>query len=162
MRDKRWNEATNAYVYSEQVIGELLDKGTVLIPMAVDPFGRWGPLMRGFLFDEMPRRPMTFRADKPNAKKMYNRILECPCPRGIVTAASITWKHNKSRRFFGHSYTAPTPREHTLQQIGLTVTKAYAMHLRKASKFFTLPSVPSPVGFGLSDSQYTVDDASVT
>ena len=92
---------------------------------------------------------------------MYNRILECPCPRGVITAASINWKRNKHRRFFGHSYTAPTPKEYTLQQLGLTVTKAYAMHLRKASKFFTCPSTPQPVGFGPADSRRAADDASV-
>ena len=94
------------------MIGELVDKGTALIPMAVDPFGRWGPLMRGFLYQDYPRRPMTFRADKIHARRMYERILTYPCPRGVVTAACINWKHNKRQKFFGHSYTAPTPKEY--------------------------------------------------
>ena len=108
---------------------------------------------------------MTFHADKIHAKRMYERILQYPCPRGVVTTASINWRHNKRRKFFGHSYTAPTPKEYTMQQIGLSVTKAYALHLRKASKNFSYPSVNNlgtPPGFGLSDSQFSIDEASVS
>jgi hypothetical protein len=166
VREKSWNIATNAYVHSEQVMRELVDKETALIPMAIDPLGRWGPLMRGFLYQEYPRHPMTFHADKVQAKRMYERILQYPCPRGVVTTASINWRHNKRRKFFGHSYTAPTPKEYTMQQIGLSVTKAYALHLRKASKNFSYPPVNNlgihPPGFGLSDSQFSIDEASVS
>ena len=31
-------------------------------------------------------------------------------------------------------YTAPTPREHTLQQMGLVVTKAFGLHLRNSTR----------------------------
>ena len=35
---------------------------------------------------------------------------------------------NPSRRFFGHSYLAPTPFITTIQQLGLSITKAFAVH----------------------------------
>ena len=45
--------------------------------------------------------------------------------------------------FFGHSHTTPTPREHTLQQLGLVVTKAYGLHLRNATRRMGAPP-PDP------------------
>jgi hypothetical protein len=35
-----------------------------------------------------------------------------------------------------HSFSAPTPRINTLQQIGLTITKAFAIHIRHARRRF--------------------------
>ena len=32
------------------------------------------------------------------------------------------------------SHTVPTPQEYTMQQLGLTLTRAYGMHLRKATQ----------------------------
>ena len=46
--------------------------------------------------------------------------------------ASVAWKKNKSRTFFGHSYTAPTPREVFLQQFGLHTTKALTVLLQNS------------------------------
>jgi len=51
---------------------------------------------------------------------------------GVIITASVAWKRNKSRTFFGHSYTAPTPRELFLQQFGLHTTKALAVLLQNS------------------------------
>jgi hypothetical protein len=37
---------------------------------------------------------------------------------------------------YRHSFSAPTPTINTLQQIGLTITKAFAIHIRHARQSF--------------------------
>jgi len=39
------------------VIGNLLDRNMMLIPIAIDPFGRFGPLLQTFLYDTQPTNP---------------------------------------------------------------------------------------------------------
>ena len=69
---------------------------------------------------------------------MFNRcqpvLGDSTCPSGIIPTATAVWRESKPRRFYGHSYTAPTPREHTLQQMGLVVTKAFGLHLRNSTR----------------------------
>ena len=48
------------------------------------------------------------------------------------------------------------PRDHTLQQMGLIITKAYSLHLRNATRKMgdeppRLPLVPPPPGFTYAD-----------
>ena len=116
----------------DTIIGELLTGGHVLLPFAVDGYGGLGPMARQFLYGERPRQPLTFRRDRPNATRMYARAMTPPAPHGIVTIASIRWKQNRTRAFYGHSYTAPTPHEYLLQQMGLCFTKAFALHIRNS------------------------------
>ena len=65
---------------------------------------------------------------------MYARATTPPCLSRLIPTAAINWKHNKDWRFYGHSYTAPMPHEHTLQQLGLVTTKTYGLHLRNAAR----------------------------
>ena len=44
------------------------------------------------------------------------------------------WKLNKTKQFFGNSYTSPTPSIYTIQQLGLGITKAFSTHIRNATK----------------------------
>ena len=107
-----------------------------LIPFAVDPHGHFGPMLQRFLFHREPRAHINFPASRPNAKLMYTRASSFPCPLGVVPTATAHWKRRGTRRFFGGSYTAPTPKEYILQKLGLAITKAFAMHLRNTSRKF--------------------------
>eukprot|EP00985_Skeletonema_marinoi_P007946 scaffold3542_cov104-Skeletonema_marinoi.AAC.3 len=51
--------------------------------------------------------------------------------------------HSLGRKFYGHSYTAPTPRIHFLQQFGLACTKAFAIHLRRPTRTQQAPQASS-------------------
>ena len=116
----------------DTVIGDLLSAGHVLIPFAVDGYGGLGPMARRFLYGERTRRPLTFRHDRPNATRMYAQASAPPAPHGVVHLASVRWKQNRTRAFYGNSYTAPTPHEYWLQQLGLCLTKAFAIHIRNS------------------------------
>ena len=71
---------------------------------------------------------------------MYDMAVNPPCPTGILTTASIKWQQSNPSTFYGHSYTAPTPKEYTMGRIGLTITKAFALQIRNANqKFGTKP-----------------------
>jgi hypothetical protein len=96
----------------------------ILIPIAIDPFGRFGPILQIFLYNTQPTNPITFTPTKPNATSMYHQITHFPSPKGILKLTDHNWKLTQTRRFYGHSYSAPTPTINTLQQIGLTITKA--------------------------------------
>ena len=68
---------------------------------------------------------------------MAYKATHSPCPTGILNTADTIWKHNKSRTFFGYSYTAPTPSIHTIQQLGLGITKGFSILLRNAIRIST-------------------------
>ena len=105
-----------------------------LLLFAIDPFGRFGPILRHFLLDHRPLSHLTFPPSRPNATAMYSRIMTFPCPKGILPLADLHWPTTQSRQFFGHSYTAPTPSISTLQDLGLCLSKAFASHIRFALK----------------------------
>jgi hypothetical protein len=115
--------------------GDLLDRNMILIPIAIDPFGRFGPILQTFLCDTQPTNPITFTPTKPNATSMYHKITHFPSPKGILISPTII-ELTQTRRFYWHSYSAPTPTINTLQQIGLTITKAFAIHSRYARRRF--------------------------
>ena len=161
MRKKKPHTVTSEEVPGEHVIGDLLRKDILLFPFAIDPLGGRGPMMNNFLFGYGPREQLTFPAWRPNAAEMYRRATSYPGPLGVLTTASINWKQNKSRKFYGHSYTAPTPKEFTLQQIGLSITKAFALHLRNSTRKMnsTHVGVAQPPPPGLD--QFDLDEISV-
>ena len=147
-RDNKTDPTTGIITVGDTIIGELLTRNMVLIPLAIDPHGRFGPLLQTFLFDTEPATPISFTTNKPNATSMYSKITTFPSPKGILKLADHNWKISKTRAFYGHSYSAPTPTIHTLQQFGLTIIKAFAIHIRYARRRFidhpVLPSNPDP------------------
>ena len=89
-----------------------------------------------FLFGTQPTTSHQFPTTRPNAEQMYTRAMTHPAPTGIINLATANWKQAKKKTsstsspFYGHSYTAPTPKEHILQQIGLVISDAIALHIR--------------------------------
>ena len=155
---------THSKIPGDQLIGEILQANTILIPWAFDPHGNMGPMLQTFLFGHQARSKISFPDSRPNAALMYERATNFPCPLGIVPTAAAMWKRNGHTKFYGHSHTCPTPKEFILQKIGLAVTKAYGMHLRNASrKFGDRPpkSTPrAPPGFDtapIDDSEVDLD-----
>ena len=100
---------------------------------AICPYGGLGPMLRRFLFGDDPIQPLSFSANKPHAATMYQDSLQSSAPHGILPLANSAWSASKPdhQRFYGHSYTAPTPQIHFLQQLGLACTKAFAFHIRR-------------------------------
>ena len=69
-REGSKDSVTDKPLDGKQVVGELIEQGVVLIPFAVDPHGRWGPMAENFLFHCAPRAPIKFGRDKVNAELM--------------------------------------------------------------------------------------------
>ena len=107
----------------------------VLILITIDPFARFGPMFQFFLTstESLPQEPWftTRRINKfnrPYANLKYKRASKPPCTPGILTSANFFWKQSYSptrRTFYGNSYTAPTQSIHTIQQLGLAISKSY-------------------------------------
>jgi len=141
--DSKTNPTTGTITVGDTRIGELLTCNMVLIPLAIDLHGRFGLLLQNFLFDTEPSTPISFTTNKPNATSMYSKITTFPSPKGILKLADQNWKISKTRAFYGHSYSAPTPTIHTLQQFGLTIIKAFAIHIHYARRrFIDHPVIP--------------------
>mmetsp|Transcript_18973 Transcript_18973/g.34190 ORF Transcript_18973/g.34190 Transcript_18973/m.34190 type:complete len:1170 (+) Transcript_18973:5063-8572(+) len=152
MRNGTTDAATDDKIRGDVLIGELIRKRIILLPMPIDPHGRWGPMFDQFLFGTRPPDQLGFRANRPNAAAMHELATQHPCPLGIIPTACIKWKRNKTSKFYGHSHTAPTPKQYIQQQLGLTITKAYAQLLRNAELrigYRDRPRTPSrrPPGF---------------
>jgi hypothetical protein len=79
---------------------------------------------------------LTSPPSRPNAMEMHRRITSAPSPTGIHPHADHTWSTQRSRPFFGHSFTAPTPSISTIQLIGLCLSKSFAAHVRYATLKF--------------------------
>ena len=65
---------------------------------------------------------------------MYKRATSIPAPCGILFEEDNNWKQiqktqSTTRRFFGHSYMAPTSSITTIQQIGVGIAHAYSSSL---------------------------------
>ena len=154
-------------IHGDTYIGDLNRQNYLLFPIAIDRDGGLGPLTRALLFGETPREHQKpFRTDRPNATLMYHRITNPPAPLGIVNTAAANWSRTRERAFFGHSYTAPTPREYLMQKLGLSIVKALAVHLRNSfRKLGTHPNpnfVRTPPGFNpeIDPRENTVDTRS--
>ena len=150
--NRNTNYKTSPTISGEAVIGNLLNNNTILIPIAIDGFGRLGPMFRATLFGTTPPQLQPrkqFKANKPNAKKMYERATTFPAPLGILRTADHHWNSNttKPRQFFGHSHTAPTPSITVTQQIGLAITKAYGHHILKSTKNMIFSQTQPPFDF---------------
>ena len=100
---------------------------------SICPYGGMGPMMRHFLLGEEAQHPLQFRNTHPNATRMYQLSRTSPAPIGVLRLATANWNSSQTtdRKFYGHSYTAPTPTVHFLQQFGLACTKAFAIHLQR-------------------------------
>eukprot|EP00984_Skeletonema_dohrnii_P020760 scaffold10192_cov121-Skeletonema_dohrnii-CCMP3373.AAC.2 len=76
---------------------------------------------------------------------MYLETLQSSAPHGILPLANASWSSSRPahQKFYGHSYTVPTPRIHFLQQFGLACTKAFAIHLRRPTRTQQVPRASS-------------------
>ena len=113
----------------------LLDSGKVLIPFAISPYGRWGGMFHRLLFGWSNTPGLSFRT-RLKANEMYERATTHPAPSNLVGLATTQWRRTKPRHqhFYGHSYTAPTPKEWALQRLGLVIDNALCTHLRDAER----------------------------
>jgi hypothetical protein len=73
-RENKTDKITGTTTTGDNVFGDLLDRNMTLIPIAIDPFGRFGPILQTFLYDTQPTNPITFTSTKPNATTMYHKI----------------------------------------------------------------------------------------
>ena len=114
---------------------------------AICPYGNMGPMpmLRRFLFGEDPIRPLSFTANRSQAEQMYRASLQSSAPHGILPLANSSWSSSKPahQKFYGHSYTAPTPKISFLQQFGLACTKAFASHIRRPIRTQRAPQASS-------------------
>jgi hypothetical protein len=82
---------TSIITRGDTLIGNLLNRNMLLIPFAIDPLGRFGPLLQNFLFGHHPSPLLRFPPSRPNATQMYTKLLQYPSPKGILLLANHNW-----------------------------------------------------------------------
>ncbi len=119
-------------IQGDDVIGDILLAGMMLLPFAIDPFGRLGPLARTFLYGTSPLKPITFPASRPNASEMHQRITSFPSPNGILPHADHTWSTHRTRSFFaplaGHQRGSSYSQRHSLLVTGTNRLLPFSAH----------------------------------
>jgi hypothetical protein len=136
---------TSIITSGNKVIGDLLARQMLLLPIAIDPLGQFGPLLDHFLFGSHRPPPILFPLSKPSAMLMYSKLLHYPSPKGVLCITDHNWLASPTRRFYNHSYLAPTPSISTIQKLGLCITKAFTHHARYATwKFIAHPAHTLP------------------
>jgi len=141
----RNSTVTGNTMTKEDVLHTLFTNAKLLQIWAICPYGGMGPMLRRFLFGDDPIHPLSFTTNKPHAARMYLESLQSSAPHGILPLANSSWSSSKPahQKFYGHSYTAPTPRIHFLQQFSLACTKAFAIHLRRPTRTQQAPQASS-------------------
>jgi hypothetical protein len=77
-RGNKRDPATGTQIKGDAIIGDLLQQNMTLLPFAINPFGRLGPLACAFLFGTLPTKALTFPPSRPHASKMHRRITSFP------------------------------------------------------------------------------------
>jgi hypothetical protein len=136
MRDGSGDPYNNNILTGEEITAALLRAGTALLPVAISPYGRMGPMFLRFLFGTWAGPHYKFDRRRPMAQKMYSQAMLHLAPFGLIPLATSNWRREKphTQFFYGNSYTAPTPHEFILQQLGLTISNAIALHIRDAKQ----------------------------
>jgi hypothetical protein len=127
-RGNKRDPDTGARIDGYDFIGDLLAKHMTLIPFAIGPFGRLGPLVRTFLSGTTPTQQLSFPASRPHASEMHRWITSFPSLVWILPQADCVWSATRPRTFYGHFFTATTPSLLTLQNLGLCICKSFASH----------------------------------
>ncbi len=132
-RINKTDTSTSIITRGGTLIGDLLHRNMLLIPFAIDPLGRFGPLLQHFLFGHHSALLLWFPPSRPNATQMYTKLLQYPSLKGILLLTNHNWVLHPTQHFYGHSYLAPTPSITTVQSLGVSLTKAFAHHVQYAS-----------------------------
>ena len=132
MRDGACDQYTHTSWSGDEIIGEMLKARIGLLPYAISPHGRPGPMAQRWLYGGWSAPAYKFPTSRPNARLMYNTVMSPAAPIGIIPLATANWKRTKCKRqhFYGHTYTCPTPKEYYQQRMGLGIANAVAMHVR--------------------------------
>ncbi len=98
-RTNKTNTSTLVTTKGDSLIGDLLHRNMLLIPFAIDPLGRFGPLLQNLLFGHHPAPLLQYPPSKPNATQMYTKLLQYPSPKGILLLANHNWSLHPTRHF---------------------------------------------------------------
>jgi hypothetical protein len=87
-----------------------------------------GPVMRRFFLNDLPHSPLQFTSAHPEATNMSLLSSLHPGLTGILPLADAMWKRARQphEKFYGHSYTAPTPSTFFLQLFGYKLKKTWS------------------------------------
>ena len=144
----RQNKTEVTQINGDTTMRELIDANTILLSFAIDPHGKWhgkwGLITNNFLLPTTIRVEPTFPNSRPYGKIMYHKAITSPSPTAMLQTADNYWSCNRKRNFFGHSYSAPTPKIYTFQQLGLGISKALATHIRNCKTTSTSTNTAPP------------------
>lgn len=100
---------TEPYLISHltNLIRVSVSQNMILLPIAIDPHWKWGPMTENFLRLSSTSLQYKFQWDRPHASTMFIKATTLPCPIGIIKSADAIWKTTKQHPFFRYSHTSP-------------------------------------------------------
>ncbi len=129
----------------DDIMREILQVDSALIPIAVTEFGSFGPLFNRFMFGKAAPLAPDYGEDWQNATAAARRARSNKVPKGIIPRANKIWRSEHIDEFYGYSYKAMDPGTYTTQRLGLITSTATSNHLLRAyQSATTTPSAPAP------------------
>ena len=126
------NPVTKETLSGDQIVGELLDDGMSLVPMAVSPYGLFGGASQRFWYGTEKHYYPPPKLSKPNAIRAANIATSLKVPYNILQRANDVWRFKRPGEFFGGSYKAMDPKTYVNQQFGRLVCVANGSHIIRA------------------------------
>ena len=110
----------------------IIKSGMALIPIAISPYGQFGPIIQRFLYGTrtLPHPPYQNKK-KPNALPAAKQLVSRKVPQGILKRANKLWHREHKNEFYGTSYMAADPWSDVDQQLGLLTCLANGKHMMK-------------------------------
>ena len=133
-RNAYTNPDTGVTLTGDEIIGEILDTNSALIPITVTEFGQLGSLARRFFYGTAAMKLPTFGVNEPNAKLAAELARSKEVPRGVLPRANAIWRKECPDEFYGYSYKAMDPMTWFEQQLGLVMSKAISNQIIRAHK----------------------------
>ena len=128
------DKGSSTTLTGDEIIGEILNTNSALIPITVTEFGQFGSLFERFLFGREALKIPNFSDNQKNAKAAAKLARSTKVPHSVLPRANEIWRKEHEGGFFGHSYKAMDPLTYAEQQLGLITTTAIANHILRAHR----------------------------
>ena len=134
-RDNK-DKITKSLISTGETVGDMQQFNMLLLLWVICPHGGFVPQLKQFLFHKQLLKFIGI-----HTKRMYRNINQHPSPSGLLSLPIICGGNNHWVTSLP-THIAPTPLIHTLQQLGLSISKAFAKLLTNASTCIYSPHQP--------------------
>ena len=117
-------------VHGRQLIKQLLDDNILVMPFAVDVFGRLSPFAKKLLYDK-DSRPTDYCQNKLKSieQEIQDSNFSKDAPRAILDRASRHWARCHPGKPFGRTYADKTPKQWAANNFAIDCIRSTMRHI---------------------------------